>query len=536
MIESLFINRADQLHHLFAGLRFIIIDEVHSFLETDRGIQLRSQLERLSAYTRLGRPRRIGLSATVGDLGVAKTWLNPKDPNSVVLIDPGGVTVATRFSHMHFSVDEEGIPVELIDDLYALTRNRKALIFCNRREDVEKVTVQLNRRCARDRTDEHYFPHHGSINKEIREEAERRMKEETRTCSVVCTNTLELGIDIGQLDLIVQINSTSSVMSFVQRLGRSGRRPGEPRTLQVYTSELAPDPREEFYQRLPFEMLKALAVTDLFLEGWIEPPRLARLPYHIVYHQLLSRVTERNGQTPMELVDHFLAAGVFPEILPDKYSQMIDHLVSIDHLEKMPEGELILGLTGEKIVRSRDFYAVFFTPPDWAVRTNTQTIGSIRPSPDLIPGACLILGGRLWKVTEILADRKEVLVIPAVEAQNVLFAGGGGPEIYPALARRMLEILGREDVPRYLDPQGQTTLTSARRLASQFRLQSQSVFETKAHWVLFLWTGRPSSQDDPIRPTKRGLGGELSRSALPMGAIGYKKKEIYPHYAKCWKE
>jgi ATP-dependent Lhr-like helicase len=515
-LESLLINKTSALNHLFSGLQFVVIDEVHAFLEADRGIQLRSQLERLSPYTTLGRPRRIGLSATVGDVGVAKTWLNPRDPDSVHLIDPSGVTVPTRFSHVHFPLTQRDVPPELIDDLYNLTRNRKTLIFCNSRENVEKVTIQLNRLCARDRMEDRYITHHGSVHKDIREEAEQRMKEESSPCSVVCTNTLELGIDIGRLDLIVQINSTQSVMSIVQRLGRSGRRPGEPRTLQVYTSEPEPIPGEDFYQQIPFELLKALAVTDLFLEGWIEPPRLARLPYHILYHQLLSRVTERNGQSPTELIDYFIDSGIFPEIKPADYSALIDHLISIDHLEKMPEGELILGIAGERIVRSRDFYAVFFTPPEWDVRTSSRTVGSIRPSPYLEPGTCLLLGGHIWEVKEVLADQKQVIVIPAVEAHKVLFAGSGILELHPYLAQRVLQILLRTDVPAYLSPQGQNALSSARRLTAGMKLESQFVFEMKNQWILFLWTGTRAARTIKFALKREGIQADFPSYMFPL--------------------
>ncbi|MEK7325478.1 MAG: DEAD/DEAH box helicase, partial [Chloroflexota bacterium] len=237
-IESLFVNKSGKLAALFGGLRFVVVDEVHSFLESDRGAQLRCQLERLSEYAQ-SRPRRVGLSATVGDFEMAKRWLNPTRPDRVRLINPPGATASIKFSHLHFIADET--PPELIDDLYTLTRDRKTLIFCNSRAEVETITAELNALCRRDKREERYLPHHGSINKEVREAAEARMQDKHRAASVVCTSTLELGIDIGRLDLVAQVNSTHSVMSFVQRLGRSGRRPGAPRIMQVYTVEPGPE-------------------------------------------------------------------------------------------------------------------------------------------------------------------------------------------------------------------------------------------------------------------------------------------------------
>jgi len=521
-IESLFINRTEKLRRLFGGLRFIVVDEVHAFLESDRGVQLRSQLERLSAYPSSGRPRRIGLSATVGDYEAAKRWLNPHNPEHVRLINPSGITVPTRFSHLHFATNSADIPPELIDDLYVLTKNRKSLIFCNSRRDVEVVTSELSRRCQRDGLDERFLPHHGSVSKEIREDAEARMKDQHRPTSVVCTNTLELGIDIGQLDLVVQIDSTHSVMSFIQRIGRSGRRPGEPRTMQIYTTELSPNPGDSFYERIPFSLLQALAVTDLFLEGWIEPPLERTRPYNVLYHQVLARLVETHGSSPRDLVGFFLGSKVFPGVKPDDYADLLKHLAQIDHIEQMPDGDLILGLAGERIARSRDFYAVFETPPEWDVLHGTRTLGRISPSPDLLPGTCLLLVGRVWEVKQVLQDQKQVLVAPAKEARNVMFAGAGVPEIHPKIGQRVRELLCRDDVLRYLSPRGQMALAEARKLSDQFNLGKKEMFETDHQWILFPWTGSRAARTLQIMLKQNGMDADFPQMFFPW-VIGIKR-------------
>jgi len=504
-IESLLINKTDKLRRLFGGLRFIVVDEVHVFLESDRGAQLRSQLERLSNYAILGRPRRIGLSATVGDIEIAKCWLNPLAPERVKIINPLGVTVSTRLSHLHFALASADLPPELVDDLYELTRNHKSLIFCNSRSNVELVTSQLNRRCQHYGLNDRYLPHHGSISKEIREEAEARMKNSEYPVSVVCTNTLELGIDIGQLDLVVQIDSTHSVMSFIQRLGRSGRRPGEPRVMQMYTSEMDSGTNVPFYQRLPFGLLKALAVTDLFLEGWIEPPLQRAQPYNVLYHQLLSRLVETYGSTPRDLINFFLNTRVFPGVVPDDYSCLLQQLIAINHIEQMTNGDLILGLAGERIVRSREFYAVFQTPPEWDVRYNQRTVGRISPTPDLTPGTCLLLAGQVWEVKEILPKSKQVLVTPAKEARNMMFAGNGVPEMHPKIGQRVHEILGRSDMPQYLSQPGQTVLAEARRMSAEINLGERSIFESEKEWIIFPWTGTRAARTLKFALQREGL-------------------------------
>jgi len=167
-------------------------------------------------------------------------------------------------------------------------------------------------------------------------------------------------------------------MSFVQRLGRTGRRPDASRIMQIYTSDLQPKPNDQFYERLPFSLLKALAVIDLFLEGWLEPPAERTVPYNVLYHQMLSRLVETNGAEPKDLVGHFWDQTFFPGD-PQEYGELLKHLGSIDHIEQMDTGELILGLAGEKIVRSRDFYAVFTTPPEWDVFYRNEPWGALLP-------------------------------------------------------------------------------------------------------------------------------------------------------------
>lgn len=513
-IESLLINKTNSLYRLFTRLEFIVIDEVHTFLESERGLQLQSQLERISAYSKT-RPRRIGLSATIGDVEVAKSWLNPNNPSTVKLINPIVGVPPTRLSHLHFITSKPDIPDELVDDLYTLTRNRKALIFCNSRRYVEQITTQLNHRCQHDHLDSRYFPHHGSISKELREFAETKMREEDCPHSVVCTNTLELGIDIGQLELVVQIDSTHSVMSFIQRLGRTGRKSNAPRIMQIYTSELASEPNDPFYTCIPFSLIKAIAITDLFINSWIEPPRINQLPYHILYHQVLSRLMEKNGSLPHDLVETFYHQGSFVNISFEDFEILFRHLVKIDHIEQLTSGEMILGLEGEKVARSRDFYAVFQTPPEWEVMAGEKNIGRISPSPDLASGICLLLGGLLWEVVDIFPEQKQVLVKRAKDAHNVLFEGSGVPEMHPKIAQEVFGLLCNSQEPRYLSDLALSRLRESRRLFSNMGLAFRNVIEGEDYWTLFLWTGTKIARTINFLVNHLGLQSEFPNMLFP---------------------
>lgn len=514
-IESLLINKTQYLRRIFRHLRFVVIDETHTFLNSDRGVQLACQLLRLEKYVERGRPRRIGLSATIGDAGQAFQWLAPTSPQQVRLVNPAVMPAKTRLNLLHLTSDAQELPPELADDVYRLTRNYRSLIFCNSRDEVERLTNKLNRRCERDRLDERYLPHHGSISKELREKAERRMQEKERPASVVCTSTMELGIDIGQLDLVVQVNSTASVSAFAQRLGRSGRRVGSERIMQIYSLEAAPSPSASFYESLPFSLLQALAVIDLFQEKWVEPPQITRRAYNVLYHQMLSFLAERNGATPRQLVGFFMRSGIFRNVTADDYETLLRHLVAINHIEQMADGTLIVGLAGEKVLRSRDFYAVFQSPPDWSVWDGTTNVGNIAPSPTLLAGDSLILGGRVWQVTEVLARMKKVIVRPMGDSQRTLFSASGAMEIHPRVGQRMRDLLSRKDLPTYLSQNGKETLLEARRLAQAISLDRQIIFEQASEVVLLPWVGTRAARALIHLLNKAGLAGSFVAGFSP---------------------
>ena len=529
-IESLLINKSRSLNRLFSGLEFIVVDEVHSFLESDRGLQLQSQMERLSAYS-TQRPRRIGLSATVGDVEIAKRWLNPADADRVILINPQVNLPPVSLSHLHFIAKKPKIHPDLLDDLYSLTRNRRSLIFCNARDDVEQVTTELNHRCRRDNFDERYLPHHGSISKEIREDTESRMRDGVRPYSVVCTNTLELGIDIGQLELAVQIDSTHTVMSFVQRLGRTGRKYGEPRVMQLYSSELVSEPNAPFYDHFPFSLLKATAIVNLFLQDWVEPPAINGYPYHILFHQLLSRLIERNEATPKELVGAFYGKGIFANISLDDFELLLKHLVKKDHIELLDTGEMILGLEGEKVARSRDFYAVFQTPPELDVLFGEKNIGRISPHPDLAPGIRLLLGGQLWEVVEVYLDQKQVIVKKAKDATATLFIGTGAPEMHPRIAQEVYKLLCDTHRPVYLDVTGLTRLQQSRELFRSMGLDKETCMDGEDAWILFPWTGTRVARTLNLLIQKAGFESAFASLLFPWVLIIKK-----PEGKMTWKE
>jgi len=194
---------------------------------------------------------------------------------------------------------------------------------------------------------------------------------------------------------------------------------------------------------------------------------------------------------------------------------LLKHLASIDHIEQMDTGELILGLAGEKIVRSKDFYAVFTTPPEWDVFYKERTLGRITPRPDLQPGTCLLLVGRLWEVKAIFADKQQVLVEPAKAAHDAMFLGTGIPEMHPKVAQRVRELLLAEKTFPYLSKIGQQALADARHMSQEWGIGKKHIFELSEKWVILPWTGTRSARTLQYLLRARGMQVEFPMMMFP---------------------
>lgn len=494
-IESLLINKPQYLHALFNSLEYVVIDEVHTFLESNRGKQLQSQLHRLKSYIISGiKPRVIGLSATIGDTSFTKEWLNPSNPANVALINPPIEDNSVKIYLSHFSAnDNKAILDEVITDIFPLTFNLKTIIFCNNKGIVENLTSRLNKLCTSKGISERYLPHHGSISKEIREDAESRMKSNIALHSVICTSTLEMGIDIGQLDLVVQINSPPSVNSFTQRLGRSGRR-GNKRCLQGYTDWVTKKSGAPFYDLIPFDLLKFIAIIELFLKNWQEPPSKNQKAYNVLYHQIMSSLVELSGVSAPLLVKRLIQSKVFNEITIEDYFILLKYLVEQDHIQQLADGSLILGLKGEKIVQSESFYAMFETETEWEAFFETQNLGMILPPRNVAIGDTLLLAGKMWRIKDILPKSLKIYVEPAPDTNNVMFVKRPYKNTHTKVMQKVYELLTNSYQPPYLSPEGQIALNESRRIANNINFSPHILKSTAGQHVLTPWLGTKTVQ------------------------------------------
>ncbi|MGE5343183.1 MAG: DEAD/DEAH box helicase [Candidatus Omnitrophota bacterium] len=424
-IESLFINHPADIPRLFSNLKFIIIDEIHSFLGTGRGCQLQSLLHRI---TRVGRSIRfIGLSATLGDFEAARGFFGEQEKTHI-LVDRSRHEVCAHFKYVESRGDE--LPEALIKDLYMETQNRKSLIFPNTRGRVEEIAIRL-KELAKERNGDHvYFSHHSSVGRELREYVEHFARNNCGSdFSIVCTSTLEMGIDIGTVDRVIQVDSTYSISSLVHRFGRSGRKGGEKSRLLVYATE-------------PWSLLQALACFALYQEGFIEPVTGSGYPADILFHQILSLLKETSGEDRGGLLKRISGNYAFASVPSRDREQLIDFMIGAEYIDVLGK-ELILGLKGEQIVNSRSFYSVFKTEPSLKVYVKDQYIGELIFSPQLQIDRNIFLAARIWKIIEIRYSQNKIYVEPAHAGEKPLFFGTGG-HVHGRVREKMLDMLTDE--------------------------------------------------------------------------------------------
>ncbi len=422
-IEAMFVNRPYEVKHLFSNLKYVVIDEIHSFIGNDRGIQLKSLLSRL--YNLNNKNFSIvGLSATIGDYDEAKRFTgNPE--NTKVLLDKQSKEINAVFKFFESATDE--LPVDLMKDLYLETKDNKVLIFPNSRGRAEEIAVKLKKISDRVKGHPNYFSHHSSVDKEVREFVEYFAKNNTRqNFCISCTSTLELGIDIGTVDEVVQVDATNSIASLIQRVGRSGRKEGETSNLYLYATN-------------KWSLLQSLACWLLYKDGFIEPPLSKLKSYDILLHQALSITKGYSGVLFTALVEQLKNNFAFKDCERMEIEAILNHLIQLDLLERIRD-EVIIGVEGEWIVNSREFYSVFKTEDNFKVVNVGTTIGNIPFSSQITEDENILLAAKIWKIKLVDIKSKRIEVIPANDGKKPLFFGGGSI-IHPKVREKMLEIL-----------------------------------------------------------------------------------------------
>ena len=541
-LEAMLINRSNDILRLFGDLRYIVIDEIHTLTGSDRGNQIICQLTRIGHL--IGRtPRRIGLSATIGDPGLAADWLagNTGIPVDVPTFEEGKIRWRLGLEHFYIqnakanqasepsdiqqeealseqensSVTDYGKALDLstaavaasmvesalpgtaahpldagYEYMYDCVKDKKSLVFSNSREETEYLCATL-RQIAKARGDQDVFLiHHGNLSASIREEAEAKMKDEEIFAVTCATVTMELGIDIGRLERVLQSQAPNSVTSFLQRLGRSGRR-GEPPEMMMVFREEDPLPNTPLPQLIPWELLRGIAIIQLYIEErFIEPPQRRKMPMSLLFHQTLSVLAASGELTPRRLAERVLSLPPFSEVTKEDYRTLMVSMIEHDFIEMTEEKGLIVGLAGERLLKSFKFYAVFKDSEDFTVRAGSDEIGTITTPPPV--GDRFALAGRVWEVEELDIQRKLIYVRQVDGKMEVSWPGDFG-EIHTKILKRMRRVLEEDTVYPYLKPNAMKRIEVARHVARNTGMLTHSLVSLGGYtWCLFPWLGTRS--------------------------------------------
>lgn len=432
-IEALFANKSDVAKRIFADLEYIVVDEIHSFMVGDRGLQLRSLLERILRYT-YNPPRMIGLSATIGEenYGLAKKFFNNgRDTN--ILIDK--TSNELQVSYDYFPSDY--ISIDAVEKIRTYAMEGPMLVFPNSRDKVETLSVDLGRLIKEEADDIPVFAHHSSVGKRRRAEIENFAQEARGTSFIiVATSTLELGIDIGSVRSVVQYGPAHTVLSLAQRLGRSGRKTRVSILHQISSN--------------PWDLVESLATVSLYEDKILDKIDPTIKAYDVFAHQVLSTLLENYGLSHEEYNQLNKSIVSFSDISDDEFAEITHYMASEDYIEIL-DNEVITGLGIERLMRMGNFYNHFVTSLVYKVYNDKGLVGEVDVRPEIQLDSNIYLAGSVWRIVQIMTKNKKIMVEKAKNGKAPKFSGLGDMDISEIVRSRMKQILAYPDIFSFPD-------------------------------------------------------------------------------------
>lgn len=449
-LESLFINKTDWVKRALKNLHWLCIDEFHAFVGTERGQQLISQLGRLEHL--IGRIEdpipRVGLSATLGELGKVAPLLRPSGSLSCKVIADTSQLGQLQMEVKGFTDPadpaEPSAEEQICQVVYRTCRGKSNLVFANSRQRTESMVARLSDLSEGNFVPNEFFVHHGSLAKGLREELEARLQKDALPTTAVCTMTLELGIDIGKVNTVVQANAPQSVASLRQRLGRSGRR-GDPAILRMLIAEPQISASANIADRLRLELVQTFAMARLLvMRRWFEPAAVGRKHYSTLLHQVLAVVAQWGSARIDQLFMLLTRHGPFGAVKTDEFKTLLRGMGDSQLLRQLGTGELVLDSAGERLVNSHTFYAVFKVQEEFRIVAGNKSLGTLPMETLVLAGQHIVFGGRYWKVVEVDAEARVIHVIAAQGGSPPAF-GGSGIAVHDEVRREMLAIYQQGD-------------------------------------------------------------------------------------------
>lgn len=536
-LEALLCNRGSSVAAVFERIAFFVVDEIHAFIGSERGKQLQSLMHRVERE--LGRfVPRIGLSATLGDMQLAADFLRPGNATGVALVvsDSSGVALKILVKGYEEPLvvnadDEEEesepiTPAQVGLHLFKSLRGSNNLVFPNSRRQVERYTYLLNKLCEAHKVPNEFWPHHGSLSKEIRAETEAALKQKEFPATAICTNTLELGIDIGAVKSVAQIGPAPSVASLRQRLGRSGRRKGEPAILRGYCIEDALAFDSSLDIKLRLGTVQMAAQISWLLENWFEPPRVQGTHLSTLIQQILSSIAQTGGATAGQLYGLLCAPGApFSRVSKSEFIELLRHLGQKELLVQDSSGVLLHGRVGEKFVNHYSFYAAFAADEEFRIVAGGKALGTVPVSQMMTVGQRILFAGKTWRVDEVDEPQRTIFVTRTSGGVPPLFSGGAG-RTHTRVRQRMRRLLEETSVPLFLDETANRFLDEARDCYKRMELSHQVVLDQGFEVVLLTWLGDSANEAIACLLIRRGFTATPSGPGVEVLKGKYSTDEI----------
>ncbi len=502
-LESLFVNEGHRIPFVFESLHYIVIDELHSFIGNERGKQLQSLLRRIDVSL-CRKIRRIGLSATLGEMDLASDFLRPGAGEQVKLIDSTVEgqelkLILKAFQNEYWDAEalapkqDEPLPtigaakIDIARSLFETLRGTTNLVFANSRKNVELYADLLRDICMRENVRNEFYPHHGSLAKSIREHAESEIKDGSKPTTIICTSTLEMGLDIGSAHCVAQVGAPPSVASLRQRLGRSGRR-GGPAILYLYIEHQAMSPWLTFPELLRSELFQTIATVRLLLEKWCEPPNSGNLHLSTLIQQILSLIAQNGGMKAEELWNVLCSSGPFEGLTQEHFISLLRTMGDRQLIMQAGDGTLLHAAKGERIVNHYEFYAAFATRAEYRLVANGHTIGTLPLERPVTEKALIIFAGKRWHVLRVDAAKKVIELAPAKGGNPPSFGGESG-QVHDRVRCEMFRAYQEQSPPVFLDQSARLRFDEGRFEFDNRKLGTERIVDHDGSTWLFPWSG-----------------------------------------------
>ncbi len=504
-LEAMLINNPNKARFIFKNSISIVIDEFHSFLGNDRGDQLRSLLNRLEKFAKYC-PRRIGLSATIGDENYIINALDSKNSSNTKIINESisgkhSIKLSLKGYENELNIEEEELentsPEEIerkknnspdiliTKDIFRF-RDQTNLVFPNSIRNVENFVYEGNFLCNQKEEDKIFFPHHSLLSNNLRKDVEGKAKEGNKPMTIVCTSTLELGIDIGSVDNVFQIYAPLSVASLRQRLGRSGRR-GNDSVLRIHIVENCIKEDPKYVDLLRYKLVKTIAILKLMSEDWYETENRSSVSLCITAHQILVLLKQLGGATAEDIWFFFKEKNTFN----------LDINIFKNLLNYLKEKELILQISrkiylsdqGSDLTDNFRFYTCFESVEEYQIYALGKKLGIIPFDSSLDEGDNLLFAGQKWVIKKIDKDKRIVEVVNSTIKGSVP-STKAETNVDTKILEKMKIIYEEEEIPIFLDAKAKKLLTEAKEFFEKFDLKSQNwipISDESIRW--FPWVG-----------------------------------------------